>query len=140
MHIQLRHGKAPEVGQGDFWILSCALWEEKDHTEDVPTVNLCIKHQMGGGAYEKVLVYFDEFNGGESRVIVTEDAYAEMVSDLLAHEDWPSDAAAADHLAGKYATDEYCRVAWGWDPLKKAEELRKRWEAIKLLVNPHITL
>jgi len=134
MNIQLRHGRMPEAGQGDFWILCCDLHKE-GNSEDRPSVNLCIKHQFGGGAYEKVILQFDH---GDARVVVTEDEYADMVNDLLQHEDWPSDAAASDSLSDRYATDEYCKAVRGYNPLKKAEEMRKRWEAIKLLVAPHI--
>lgn len=138
MHIQLSHRKESEVGRGDFWILTCDLFEKTRPDEDVPVVHLCIKHQAGGGAYEKVFLRFDE-HSGEARIIVTEHQFEEMQFEIQSHEGI-GDAEAHDRLAGKYATDEYCRTVWGWNPLKKAEEMRKRWEAIKLLVDPHIDL
>ena len=141
MHIQLRHGLVPEAGAGNFWILSCDLYEEKRIGERSPSVGLCIKHDYstnkdGESEKPKVVLFFD----GETRVVVTEDEYADMVADLLEHEDWPSDAAASDSLSDRYATEEYCKTVWGWNPLKKAEEMWKRWQAIKLLVTPSVTV
>ncbi len=139
MQIQLSHRSERKAGEGDFWILTCDLYKREKLGDDVPVVNLCIKHQGGGGAFEKVLLHFDE-HSGESRLIVTEEEYQDLIQDYVDHVEGADEKMADDVLSQRYATDEYCHVAFGWNPLKKAEEMRKRWEAIKLLVNPHVTL
>jgi len=140
MNIQLRHGLVPEAGAGNFWILSCDLYEKKDISERAPSVVLCIKHDYstnkdGESEEPKTLLFFD----GEYRVVVTEDEYSLMAEQIFENENI-SMAEAEESIRERYVTDEYCKLIWGWDPLKKSGEMWKRWQAIKLIVTPSVTI
>lgn len=140
MKIQMSHRRCSEVGGGDRWILTTPLYEDKKEF-DIPTVYLLIKHDYscnkdGESDKPQTLLYYDN---GEFRIIVTEVEYAQMVYDIQEHEGI-GDAAAQSQLEDKYMTDEYCHLVHGWNPLNKSKEMWKRWQAIKLLVTPHVTM
>jgi len=140
MQIQMRQGTIPAAGQGFFWILSCNLYGPNQGEFPAPTVLLCIKHDYstnkeGESDPPKTVLC----HHGVCKIVVTEKEIEEMAIAIQENED-VSDLEADELLAERYVTDEYCRVAWGWDPLKKSKEMWKRWQAIKLLVTPAVTM
>ena len=140
MEIQLNFRTVSEVDNNERWTLSTPLFEDKKNF-DIPYVSLLIQHDYScnkDGESEKPQTLL-QFDNGESRLIVTEDEYHEMAQDIVDHEGGTLDS-AEERLMFQYATDEYCRTVWGWNPLNKSKEMWKRWQAIKLLVTPHVTM
>jgi len=137
MNIQMAYRKVSDLGGHERWVLRTPLWE--DTRSDIPTVELVINHEYSQNAQGEssppvTLLHFN----GETREIVTEKEYAELVTGVRENEG-VSEEEADDILTQIYATDEYCRLGWGFNPLEKSVEMWKRWQAIKLLVTPSVT-
>lgn len=130
--INRRH--VPEVG-GDRWILSCSLFKG----DDAPTINLLISHDYStnengeSNEYQAQIVH----DYGDRHFVVTDEEYSNLV-DLCYENEKITREDAEKTISNRYLSNSDVRMLGG-DALHLAEEMWKRWQAIKLIVTPTVT-
>lgn len=143
-NITLAQRVVPEAGPFKLWVMSCSLYQERDPKADPPTINLIIKND-----YSKTWNLDDMsiqicYGCGERKFVLTDEEFEGRIQAVIDNESRPDEPEMTREQAYE-AVSEYCvsetfvRGVWGYSAIARAQEMWRRWEAIKLIVTPSIT-